>query len=210
MKIEVYADVVCPWCYIGERKLQKALESRPDLEAEWVWRPYQLRPEMPPEGRVWKDFAREKFGGEEWAKAAFEHVTLVDAREGLRFDFDRVASAPNTADAHRAILHAARFGAQREVADALFRAYFSEGKDLNDHHTLVEAASSAGLDGEKTRSYLASRGGFEEVEESQKKAASLGVTSVPFYVFDGRYAVAGSDEVEGFVRSFEASGKLAG
>ena len=132
MIIDIYADVVCPWCYIGERRLTEALSMRPEVEAEMRWRPFQLRPEMPEGGLPWTEFSREKFGGEAAARAAFGQVTEIGASEGLRFDFAKVASAPNTVNAHRLILFSARHGLQQETADALFKAYFSDGRNLND------------------------------------------------------------------------------
>lgn len=191
MLIEVYADVVCPWCYIGERRLERALEQRPEVEVERRWRPFQLRPEMPADGRPW-----EKFGGEERARAAFAQVTEVGAQLGIRFDFGRVASAPNTVDAHRLILLAAERGRQWKVADGLFRAYFTDGRDPNERGTLAEIAAAAGLDADEVALYLGRDSGVEEVWESQEEARRLGVNSVPFYVVDGRYAVVGGQSAE--------------
>lgn len=196
----MYADVVCPWCYIGERRLERALEQRPEVEVERRWRPFQLRPEMPADGRPWEEFAREKFGGEERARAAFTQVTEVGAQLGIRFDFGRVASAPNTVDAHRLILLAAERGRQWKVADGLFRAYFTDGRDPNDRGTLAEIAAAAGLDADEVALYLGRDSGVEEVWESQEEARRLGVNSVPFYVVDGRYAVVGGQSAETWVR----------
>jgi predicted DsbA family dithiol-disulfide isomerase len=198
MLIDVYSDVVCPWCYIGEKRLAKALANRPDLEVEVRWRPFQLEPGIPVGGLPWAEFSRRKFGGEGGAKAAFSRVAAAGERDGIRFDFGRVASAPNTADAHRLILFAGNHGLQQELSDALFRAYFTEGKDLNNHEELVHIASSAGLNAAETREYLAGEGGALEVLWSQEEASRLGITGVPFYVFDGRYAIYGAQPVEVF------------
>lgn len=203
MIVEVYADVVCPWCYVGESRLGKALALSPRLDWEVRWRPFQLRPEMPAGGLPWREFAVAKFGGEGNMRAAFARVAAAGAEDGTRFDFDRVASAPNTVDAHRVILLGGARGRQREVADALFRAYFTEGKDLNDHDHLAQAAAPAGLDAAEVRDYLSGRDGLDEVWSSQSEAARLGVTGVPFYVFDGRYAISGAQPVETFARVLE-------
>lgn len=204
MLIEVYADVVCPWCYIGERRLRDALARRPEIEAERRWRPFQLRPEMPPAGLPWDAFAREKFGGEERARTAFDHVTRVGEPLGIRFDFGRVASAPNTVDAHRLILFAAEHDRQWETADALFRAYFADGKNLNDRDDLAEISAGAGLDADAARSYLEGEGGVRRVWESQEEARRRGVSSVPFYVIDDRYAVPGGQPAETWVEVLDA------
>ena len=203
MVIDVYADVVCPWCYIGERRLQEALSLRPEVEAEMRWRPFQLRPEMPEGGLPWPEFSREKFGGEAAAQAAFEQVTGIGASEGLRFDFSKVASAPNTVDAHRLILFSSRYGLQKETADALFRAYFSDGRNLNDHEDLAAAATEAGLDTGEVRAYLSGAEGVDEVNAAQEDAQRKGVRGVPLYVIGGRYAVSGAQPVEVFLQALD-------
>ena len=195
MLIDVYSDVVCPWCYIGEKRLSRALAARPDLEAEVRWRPFQLQPDMPEGGVPWAAFSREKFGGEGGAEAAFSHVSAAGEGDGIRFDFGRVARAPNTVDAHRLILFAGGYGMQWELADALFRAYFTEGKNLNAHEELAQVASSVGLDAEEVREYFAGDEGASQVRSSQEEARRLGITGVPFYVFDGRYALYGAQPV---------------
>lgn len=200
IQIEVYADVVCPWCYIGEKRLQKALVKRPDLAVERRWHPYQLRPEMPDGGLPWHEFAVDKFGGEDRMQVAFAHVSAAGHQDGVRFDFDRVASAPNTVDAHRLILHAAEYKRQWRVAEALFEAYFSKGANLNDHEELVRIVLGAGLDANKVRAFLKSSEAVDEVWAAQNEAARLGVTGVPFYVFDGSYALSGTQPVEAFTQ----------
>lgn len=209
MQIEVYADVVCPWCYVGERRLELALAQRPDVTIERVWRPFQLRPEMPQGGLPWREFAQEKFGGWQRAQAAFAQVTQAGAADGLEFNFDRVASAPNTVDAHRLILWGRERGQEWETASALFAAYFAGGCNLNNRDELVTLMASLGFEGGEVRDYLASEANVAEVKASQQQAGQLGVQSVPFYVLDGRYAVSGAQPVEVFVRALDtASGKM--
>jgi predicted DsbA family dithiol-disulfide isomerase len=210
MLIDVYSDVVCPWCYIGERRLQGALRERPDLAVERRWRPFQLQPGMPADGMPWAEFSRRKFGGESGARAAFERVAAAGEPDGVRFDFDRVASAPNTVDAHRLILLSEKRGLGERVSEALFEAYFAGGADLNDHPTLIGVAAGAGLDADEARAYLASDAGADEVWASQQRAADLGIAGVPFYVFDGRYAISGAQPLETFVRTLDAARDGAG
>lgn len=210
MIIDVYADVVCPWCYIGERRLERALAQRPDLRVERRWRPFQLQPAMPAGGVPWSEFARQKFGGVERAQAAFAQVVAAGAEDGIHFAFDRVASAPNTVDAHRLILLADRHGRQWETAEALFAAYFAEGRDLNNPDHLVAAAESAGLDPGAVRAQLASDEGRTEVAASQEEAGQLGISGVPFFVFDERYALSGAQPVVVFLQALDtASAALA-
>jgi predicted DsbA family dithiol-disulfide isomerase len=205
LTIDVYADVVCPWCYIGEHRLQWALVQRPDVRVERRWRPFQLQPGMPRGGIPWRDFVRTKFGGEARARAAFAYVALAGAADGLSFDFERVVSAPNTVDAHRLILLAGARGRQWEMAEALFRAHFAEGRDLNDHDQLAGVAAAVGLDADQVRRYLGGNEGVAEVGESQREAARLGVRGVPFFVFDGRIALSGAQPIELFLEAIDAA-----
>ena len=204
MEIDVYADVVCSWCYVGEKGLEKALGERPGLGVERRWRPFQLRPEMPAGGLPWRRFALEKFGGEENMQRAFAHVAAAGEPDGVRFDFDRVASAPNTVDAHRLILHAAERGRERPMADRLFRGYFAEGFDLNDADDLAAMAREGGLDPDEARESLSDETGTREVWESQRTAADLGIGGVSFFVIDDRYAVSGGQPAEVWLRTLDA------
>ena len=207
MVIEVYADIVCPWCYVGARRLSAALGQRPRLPhpegPRRRWRPFQLQPTMPRPGIPWADFVRQKFGGPERARAVFARVAEVGARDGIRFDFDRVASAPNTRDAHRLILYAAAQGREWELAEALFAAYFAEGCDLGRREELVSVASAAGFTPGEVRDYLAGDEGGAEVDASQEMAYRRGVTGVPFYVFDGRIALSGAQPVEVMLQALD-------
>ena len=210
IQIDIYADVVCPWCYIGEKRLEGALSGRPGLSVERRWRPFQLRPEMPANGLPWREFALEKFGGEDRMRAAFSQVIAAGEPDDVRFDFDRIASAPNTVDAHRLILHAADHGLQWKTANTLFEAYFTRGANLNDHDELAEVAAKAGLDADEARSFLAGGDKTEEVWQAQEEAKRIGVSGVPFYVFDGRHGLSGAQPVEVFVRALDAvHGKTA-
>jgi predicted DsbA family dithiol-disulfide isomerase len=203
MRIEIYSDVVCPWCYIGERRLGRALAQRPDLEVERVWRPFQLQPELPASGLPWAAFAAAKFGGAERAWEMFARVTEIAADEGLEYRFDRMATAANTVDAHRLILFARDSGKEWPMAEALFAAYLTHGADLNDLDQLVSLAAGVGLPAEDVRAYLAGDAGRDAVAASQDEAAALGIGGVPFYVFDGRYAVSGAQPVELFLRALD-------
>ncbi len=201
--IDVFSDVVCPWCYIGERRLERALGLRPELRVERRWQPFQLRPEMPSGGEDWNVFVRDRFGGAARAKAAFAQVMEAGATEGIAFAFDRVASAPNTADAHRLILLARQHGREWEAANALFAAYFEKGRNLSRRDELVEIMASIGLHVEEVSAYLLGNDGQDEVVSGQQFAAEFGIHGVPFYVFDGRYAISGAQPIEVFVKALD-------
>ncbi len=203
LQIEVFADIACPWCYIGEHRLEHALAARPELQVEWRWRPFQLQPNLPAQGLPWDTFASAKFGGAARAQSMFEQVASVGAEEGIQFAFDRVATAPNTADAHRLILFAQETGRQRDAALAVFRAYFAEGADLNDLDTLTTLGQGVGLDAASLREHLQEDSGLNEVGASQEEAQRLGITGVPFYIFNERFGLSGAQPAEVFLRALD-------
>lgn len=202
MRIDIYTDIACPWCYIGERRLRAALARRPDLHVERHWRPFQLQPSLPEAGMPWADFARQKFGGPERARAAFAYVARAAVPDGITFRFDRMPKAPNTVNAHRLIL----FAGDRawDVADALFAAYFTHGRDLTDLDELAAIAGENGLDEEAARAYLRSEEGRAAVVDSQQQAERLGIQGVPFFVFEERYGLSGAQPVDTFVQALDA------
>lgn len=208
IKIDVYSDVACPWCYIGKRRLDAAIAQRPDLRVERHWRPFQLRPEMPAGGVEWGEFMESKFGGVERAQSAFSRVTESGAPDGIEFRFDLIKRAPNTADAQRLILFAAERGREWELVEALYSAYFEQGRDVGEHETLISIAEEAGLDKEEARAYLEGDEKREVMDASQEAAYQLGVTGVPFYVLNERYGVSGAQAVEVFVAALDRVGEL--
>jgi len=203
MQIDIYADVVCPWCYIGERRLEQALAQRPDLHVERRWRPFQLQPGMPKQGLAWAEFARQKFGGVANMNAAFAQVVAAGAQDGIEFRFDHVASAPNTVDAHRLIVWADEHGKQWELANALFAAYFTHGRNLNDVEQLVDVAVQVGIEADQVCAFLATDEGVAEVQASQRAAAELGVQGVPFFVFNHQFAVSGAQPIALFLQALD-------
>ncbi|HET6229988.1 MAG TPA: DsbA family oxidoreductase [Longimicrobiaceae bacterium] len=191
MKIELFADIACPWCYIGERRLRKALEDA-GVDADVVWRPYQLQPGLPRGGMPWAELVEKKFGGAQRAAGMFAHVASAGAPEGIEFRFDRITVAPSTRDSHRLMMLAGEHGRTWEMAEALFRAYFTDGKDVTRGAVLVEAAKEAGIDAAEAWAVLGSDRYEREVDAGQGRAADVGVQGVPFYVFDGKYALSGA------------------
>jgi predicted DsbA family dithiol-disulfide isomerase/tRNA-binding EMAP/Myf-like protein len=199
LQIDVFADIACPWCYIGERRLAAVLAERPDLTLTWRWRPFQLQPGIPRDGLPWADFVASKFG--EDAAAVLEHMHGVGVEAGLDFHFDRITRAPNTVDAHRLILQAQHSGQAQQTADALFRAYFTDGRDVSDPQVLTRVADEVGLDAGEVQACLASDAGRDAVDESQDAAARLGISGVPFYIFNGRVGISGAQDHDTFARA---------
>jgi predicted DsbA family dithiol-disulfide isomerase/tRNA-binding EMAP/Myf-like protein len=199
LQIDLFADIACPWCYIGEHRLANALDGKPGIEVVWRWRPFQLQPQLPPEGIDWEEFAAARFGAD--AEPMFTHVQNIGSEAGLEFNFDRISHAVNTTDAHRLILHAQATGRAREIAEALFRAYLTEGRNIGDREILVSIAADGGMDVDETRAYLESEAGIAAVQESQDTAARLGISGVPFYIFNGKVAISGAQDRETFARA---------
>ncbi|MFF5295074.1 DsbA family oxidoreductase [Paractinoplanes globisporus] len=192
MDIQVWADVVCPWCYIGKKRLEKAIAEFPG-EVAVTFRAYQLDASPVPVPVRTKDALAAKFGGRERAEQMFAHVTSIAARDGLRLDFDRSIAA-NTFDAHRLIAWAAGQGRQADLLDALQRAHFTKGIDIGSRPALAQVAGSIGLDPAAARAYLESPAGTDAVNTDLAEARELGITSVPTFVIDGKYAIQGAQE----------------
>ena len=203
MTVDVFADIACPWCYIGEVRFQAALEARPGLGVERRWRPFQLQPDLPRTGTPRDAFFERKFGGAESMAAAFAHVAEAGRADGLRFDFDRLAGAPNTTDAHRLVLLGAGYGRAFETADALFEGYFADGRDLNDAGDLIAIAEHAGLPTADARALLLDDRFEAEVAQSQEVARRSGISGVPLYLFGEQFALSGAQPVSAFVQALD-------
>lgn len=209
ISVEVYSDVVCPWCFIGKRRFAKALDllaADPEFDAtvEVVFRPFQLDPGAPLDRAepVLDVYAR-KFGGPERAAAIVAHTTELAAAEGIEFRMDRAVRA-NTADAHRLLnwtLQHAGAAVQADVKEALMTAYFCDGENVADHDVLVRRATQCGLDGDAVRTMLADESGVEDLAVALQRAADHDVTAVPTYVVEGRWSIPGAQEPEMFARA---------
>ncbi len=203
LHIDIYADVVCPWCWIGERRLQRALADRTDLDVTLTWRPFQLDPSIPAEGRAWQEVIDQKFGGTIRANEMFAHVAKAGSADDVQFRFERITKSPNTVRAHGLLLHAESSGVQWALAESLFRAYFHDGRDIGDNATLREIGVAHGLDGSEIDAILTDGRYDVHVQQSQREAARLGVRGVPFVVLDGRVGVSGAQPEALFRQAIE-------
>ena len=194
MEIEIYADVVCPWCWIGKRRLEQALASY-DGEVTVRYRPFQLDPTPVTEPKPLKEALAAKFGGRERAEGMWAHVAQIASGVGLDMRFDRAVHA-NTFEAHRLIRFATERGRAADLVEALYRAHFTDGVDLGSKDALAKVAAEVGLDETEAREYLESNLGRREVAADLTAAHQIGVTSVPTFVLAGKYAVTGAQEPE--------------
>jgi predicted DsbA family dithiol-disulfide isomerase len=185
--IEVASDVICPWCYIGKRRLEKALESlKGEVEARIEWLPFQLNPDMPPGGVARADYRRAKFGSVEKGRALDARVAQEGAGEGIAFAFDRMQRTPNTIAAHRLVDLAQKQGKGDAVVDALFRAYFEEARDIGDSVVLDGIGRDAGVSG------WPAEADAKEVMEKEERVRDLGISGVPTFIFNKESGISGA------------------
>lgn len=204
VRIDLVSDVVCPWCYVGFRSFLTAWKSRPDTEIALTFRAFQLDPEMPREGAPRMDRILAKFGGDVARLAeATGAVSAAGRQVGIDFAFDRIVRTPNTLDSHRILHWATGAGHGIACAEALFRAYFVDGRDLCDLETLAAIAGSAGLDGAIVRELLDTDTDSDMVLEEIATARRMGVTGVPCFIFDTGFAVTGAQSPATFVQALD-------
>lgn len=207
MLIEVYSDVVCPWCYIGKRRLETALSAAGIDDADVHWRAFQLNPDLPPEGVDRRQYLEAKFGGPEGAARIHDRVREAGRTAGIDFRFEDIARSPNTFDAHRLLRLAAQQGRQGAMKENLLQAYFLKGRDVGDQRVLAGIAGETGVTGD-VRAWLDSDAEAEGVRDDLAAAARLGISGVPFFVFAGRYAIAGAQPAEVFAQALDAARRL--
>jgi len=191
--IAVFSDVVCPWCYVGRRRLERAVELLDGKhEVRVTWKPYQLNPWVPVEGMDRAEYRRIKFGSAERSSGMDTRLKEAGHGEGIELAFEKIGRTPNTLNAHRLIWLAAQHGRQIEMVDTLFKAYFTDGRDIGDSATLVDLAGLAGLDTETVSRFLEGDEGLAEVEEEEQIGRALGIDGVPFYLLADKYGVSGA------------------
>jgi predicted DsbA family dithiol-disulfide isomerase len=195
--VDVVSDVVCPWCFIGQKRLDKAIAAS-GIDVHVNWRPFQLDPTIPPAGKDRRDYMLEKFGSEERIREIHARIEPLGAAEGISFAFDAIKVAPNTLDAHRVIRWAGAAGedVQNRLVQKLFRLNFEEGKNLGDPSVLTEAAREAGMDAAIVETLLPTDADVEAVRGEIATASRMGVTGVPCFLLEGKYAVMGAQDAD--------------
>ncbi len=197
MIMDIFSDPVCPWCYIGKRRLQKTLEEIPEQDRPQVrWRAFMLNPDMPSDGMERNAYLARKFGSSQRAMELYSTIAQAGFEEGILFAFGDIARTPSTMNAHRLIGYAEERGNQTEIVDELFFRYFTKGVDIGDIDALVIIATDCGLDGEETRTFLESGAEADAVLAEHNLAQRIGINGVPCFILDGRYAVSGAQSPE--------------
>lgn len=205
VSIDVVSDVVCPWCYLGKRRLERALADVAGVAPTVRWRPYRLDPTIPPEGIAREDYVVRKFGSLTALNAAHEKLAAYGKAEGIDYRFDLIRRSPDSTDAHRLIRWAHASGAEDAAVERLFSAYFTEGRDIGDRTVLAEIASRIGLDNDAVRRRLAGDDDRETVAAEMEEAYRVGVTGVPCFIVDRRYAVVGAHPPEAIAAAITRS-----
>jgi len=201
--IDVVSDVICPWCYIGKRRLERAVEMAAERHSFTVaWRPFQLNPGMPAEGMERAAYLAAKFGDASGGDS-YKRIEAQGAELGIPFRFDRIRRTPNTLDAHRLIRFGQRAGRQQEIVEALFEAYFTAGLDLGDHASLIEIAEGAGCDPRAVEPYLASDEDRAAVIADDQSARRMGIDGVPSFIFNRALLLPGAADPEMLLAAFE-------
>jgi predicted DsbA family dithiol-disulfide isomerase len=209
MRIDIYSDTVCPWCYLGKRRFDLAVAARPQYEPAVVWRPFELNPDVPIEGVDLETFMAAKMPDQARLEQAHTELERQGEASGIRFRFDRISRVPNTRRSHLLIAHAARRGLQGAATDRIMRAYFEEGCDIGEPDELVRLGAEVGLNAPEVRNALILRIGQDGVVAAERHAAVLGITGVPTYIFDGQYTISGAQEVGTFARVFDQVAEFA-
>jgi len=204
--VDIISDVVCPWCWIGKRRLEKAIASL-GQPVKVHWLPFQLNPTMPKEGISRRDYRIKKFGSWERSLELDAQVAAAGKAEGIDFVFDKLERTPNTLDAHRLIWLADQQDVQDAVVEALFRAYFTDGRDISKRQTLIAVVAEVGLNRQQTEAVLESNEGIEAIKEADEMGRRFRVDGVPFFIVNGKVTLGGAQPPDAFLEAFRKAAR---
>jgi predicted DsbA family dithiol-disulfide isomerase len=203
IRLDIVVDTVCPWCWIGKRRLEQALAARPGIDFQIGYRPYELHPDLPAEGVDRKAFVAAKFGNGDRARSIYQSLVDTGREVGLEFDFERIAVMPNSQASHRLIRWSAAAGVQSEVVEALFARYFGAGDNIGDPLVLIEVAAAAGMDAVMVGELLMNGADIDKIVEEEMVAQRLGVQGVPFTIIERQYGVVGAQDPDAYLKIFD-------
>ena len=205
MKIDIVSDTVCPWCFIGKRRLEKALLERPDVNFEIQWYPFQLNPEMPLDGIDRQTYLNLKFGGSIGAQSVYNNIVGAGATENIDFNFDGIRRMPNSLLSHRLIYFCRESGQQTMIIENLFRSYFLYGMDIGKIENLLHIVEESGLNSTEVKKYLLSDADSSLVQEQDREARRMGITGVPCFIINNEFVVSGAQEPKVFLQVFSVA-----
>lgn len=207
--VDVVSDLVCPWCFLGMKRLQKAITATPDVDVTVSWRPFQLDPTIPPQGVDREPYMLGKFGDPARIVSAHQRLDQLGAEDGIDFAFASIKVMPNTMDAHRVVRWGASSGSQSAVVAELFSRYFERGQNIGDPEILSEAAASAGMDASLVSTLLATDADKAEIRTEIETAGRMGITGVPCFIIANKYAVMGAQSTETLANALQQAGAEA-
>ncbi len=209
MKVEIYSDTVCPWCYIGKKRFERAARLRPDIDFAVQWLPFELNPDIPAPGLEREAHLARKFGDLQRVHAMQEELCELGSSLGLEFRFERARRMPNTRLSHELLQFAHAAGRQDAVSEELFKAYFEGGRDIGERATLLEIGTAVGLEAADLERALESRRHSGEVDALERQAHEWGISGVPTFIFERNYAVSGAQDTDVFVQVFDRLRRVA-
>lgn len=205
MQLDIISDPICPWCYVGKKRMELALAARPDMPIDLAYRVFQLNPDMPREGMDRKEHMRRKFGDSKGPSPIVDALIQSGKELGIEFNFSRIARTPNTQDAHRLIRWSHGAGCQPQVVEIMFRRYFTDGADISDHAVLLDVAREAGMDTEIIGGLLAGDADRDLILAEDATARRIGIQGVPSYVLANKYLLVGAQEPELLLRALDTA-----
>ena len=205
MEIHIIFDIVCPWCYIGKRRLEMALSMRPQIRVKPNWRPFLLNPEMPPEGIDRTAYLVKKFGSESRTNRIYGTIGEAGQSVEIDFAFERIGKTPNSVDSHRLVRFAHERGLADEVVEALFVEFFINGRDIGDLRVLTEIGAANGLDAQEVKAYLNTDADVGAIHDENVRAHRLGINGVPSFAFNKKFVISGAQEPQVLARMLDAA-----
>lgn len=203
IELDIFSDTVCPWCYIGKKRLENALNKYKNLIIKQTWRPFQLNPGMPPDGMDRQEYLISKFGSSDAAKTVYENIYEEGVKEGINFNFDLIEVTPNSFNSHRLLALAYNTNIQEKVLDDLFESYFLHGKDIGDPNILLQIAIKHNINAEEFKSYLSDQENIEPLANEAIQAKKMGINSVPTFIVNKQIVINGAQTSENFEIIFE-------
>lgn len=203
IELDIFSDTVCPWCYIGKKRLENALNKYKNLVIKQTWRPFQLNPGMPPDGMDRQEYLISKFGSSDAAKTVYENIYEEGVKEGINFNFDLIEVTPNSFNSHRLLALAYNANMQEKVLDDLFESYFLHGKDIGDPNILLQIAIKHNINAEEFKSYLSDQENIEPLANEAIQAKKMGINSVPTFIVNKQIVINGAQTSENFELIFE-------
>ena len=205
MEIDIIFDTVCPWCYIGKRRLEMALSMRPQIRAKPNWRPFLLNPEMPPEGIDRTAYLVKKFGSESRVSRIYGAIGEAGLSVEIDFAFERIGKTPNSIDSHRLVRFAHERGLAEDVVETLFVEFFINGRDIGDLRVLTEIGAAKGLDAKEVEAYLETDADVRAIYDENVRAHRLGINGVPSFAFNEKFVISGAQEPQVLARMLDAA-----